>query len=180
MLNSSTMKPSNRRTALKALAGVAAAPALEAQQHQHGVALVQLTSAVAKIFNRQEMAFLAKIADLIIPRTDTPGAADAGVHFFIDGRASHDSAFAKNVRAAAAKIDAEAKQRKGKMFADMEEADQIAMLIAIQESGEFKLFKNVTIDGYYTSKQGLSQELDWNANTFLPEFKGCTHPEHQA
>ena len=169
----------NRRTALKALASSAAAPALEAQ-HQHGVALVQLAPPAAKVFNKQEMAFLAKIAGLIIPRTDTPSAADAGVHFFIDGRASHDSAFAKNVRAAAARIDAEAKKRKGKRFVEMEEADQVAMLIAIQEGAEFKLFKNLTIDGYYTSKEGLTQELGWNANTFLPEFKGCAHPEHQS
>ena len=42
-----------------------------------------------------------------------------------------------------------------------------------------KLVKDLTIEGYYTSKPGLTVELGWNANTFLSEFKGCTHPEHQ-
>jgi hypothetical protein len=44
----------------------------------------------------------------------------------------------------------------------------------------FEWMKSLTIDGYYSSKEGLVQELGWNGNTYLPEFKGCTHPEHQS
>jgi Gluconate 2-dehydrogenase subunit 3 len=44
----------------------------------------------------------------------------------------------------------------------------------------FKAIKNVTIDGYYTSKIGIHQELQYKGNTYLKEFKGCTHPEHQS
>jgi hypothetical protein len=43
----------------------------------------------------------------------------------------------------------------------------------------FKAIKNMTIDGYYTSKIGIHQELQYKGNTYLKEFKGCTHPEHQ-
>jgi hypothetical protein len=39
--------------------------------------------------------------------------------------------------------------------------------------------KGLTVDGYYTSEAGLKQELGWHGNTFLTEFKGCDHPEHQ-
>jgi hypothetical protein len=38
----------------------------------------------------------------------------------------------------------------------------------------------MTIDGYYTSKIGIHQELEYQGNTALAEFEGCTHPEHQA
>jgi Gluconate 2-dehydrogenase subunit 3 len=44
----------------------------------------------------------------------------------------------------------------------------------------FRLIKDLTIDGYYSSRSGLVEELGWHGNTFLSEFKGCTHPEHQS
>ena len=47
-------------------------------------------------------------------------------------------------------------------------------------TGETVIAKDLTIEGYYTSKPGLTVELGWNANTFLAEFQGCAHPEHQA
>ena len=43
----------------------------------------------------------------------------------------------------------------------------------------FRLLKDTTIDQYYGTREGLQKELGWDANTYLPEFKGCTHPEHQ-
>ena len=48
-----------------------------------------------------------------------------------------------------------------------------------QETPFFRAMKGLTVDGYYTSEAGLTQELGWHGNSFLPEFKGCTHPEHQ-
>ena len=69
---------------------------------------------------------------------------------------------------------------------EITEAQQVALLKAFsQEQGTsraafFKTMKDQTIDGYYGSKEGLTQELGWNANTFLKEFPGCTHPEHKA
>jgi hypothetical protein len=38
----------------------------------------------------------------------------------------------------------------------------------------------MTIDGYYTSEIGIKKELQYKGNTYLKEFKGCTHPEHQS
>ncbi len=38
----------------------------------------------------------------------------------------------------------------------------------------------MTINGYYTSAIGIQQDLQYVGNDFLPEFPGCTHPEHQA
>jgi hypothetical protein len=48
-----------------------------------------------------------------------------------------------------------------------------------RRNGLFKAIKNMTIDGYYTSKIGIDQELQYKGNTYLKEFKGCTHPERQ-
>jgi gluconate 2-dehydrogenase subunit 3-like protein len=66
---------------------------------------------------------------------------------------------------------------------------QIALLTEISknemkpqtlEERFFRAIKNMTIDGYYTSEIGIKQELQYKGNTYLKEFKGCTHPEHQS
>lgn len=41
----------------------------------------------------------------------------------------------------------------------------------------FRLIKNLTADGYYTSRVGLLQELGYNGNTALSRFPSCTIPE---
>ncbi len=38
----------------------------------------------------------------------------------------------------------------------------------------------MTVDGYYTSKIGIHQDLEYKGNTAISEFPGCTHAEHQA
>jgi hypothetical protein len=42
----------------------------------------------------------------------------------------------------------------------------------------FRLIKNLTADGYYTSRVGLLQELGYAGNTVLARFPSCTVPEH--
>ena len=43
----------------------------------------------------------------------------------------------------------------------------------------FKMLKDMTIDAYYSTRDGLERELGWKGLTPMHEFKGCTHPEHQ-
>jgi hypothetical protein len=40
--------------------------------------------------------------------------------------------------------------------------------------------KEMTVEGFYTSKIGLVDVLGYQGRTYLTEFPGCTHPEHQA
>jgi hypothetical protein len=40
--------------------------------------------------------------------------------------------------------------------------------------------KRLSVDGYYRSEAGMTQELGFEGRTFLAEFKGCTHPEHHS
>ena len=39
-----------------------------------------------------------------------------------------------------------------------------------------RLHKNLTADGYYTSRVGLLDELGYAGNTMLPKFSGCSFP----
>lgn len=42
----------------------------------------------------------------------------------------------------------------------------------------FRLIKNLTADGYYTSRVGLLEELGYAGNTALARFPVCSVPEH--
>jgi len=77
----------------------------------------------------------------------------------------------------------------GKEFAAASEGDQIKLLTEISKNERspqtaeerfFRTVKSATIDGYYTSKIGIHDELKYKGNTYLKEFVGCTHPEHQS
>lgn len=110
-----------------------------------------------KVLSAEQMKRVSALVDLIIPRTDTPGATDAGVPEFIDRKLSLDG------------------RLKEQFLSGLRGFDGV-----LKDSDPFsKLLKDLTVDGYYTSKEGLVEELGWHGNTFVAEFKGCTHPEHQ-
>ena len=133
--------------ALKSIAAAAVALPGVAQHSAEGY--------VPKALNAEQMKLTAELADLIIPRTDTPGASDARVHEYID------RALARNPEMKKVFLEGLARTERG------------------PDTPFFRLLKNLTVDGYYTSKEGLTQELGWNGKTYAAEFKGCTHPEHQ-
>ena len=178
-----------RRQAIQSALAAATVPlaAAQQQQHQHEEPLTQIKNVkkTPKFFSADEMKTLARVVDLIIPRTDTPGAADAQVHFIMDGNARARQTFGVAMRRGLTSLNGEARKKDGKAFVDLSETEQIAMLtMFMNEQGTsrasfFKLVKDATIDGYYSTQEGLKTELGWNANTFLKEFPGCTHPEHQ-
>ena len=171
------MNPTTRREALIAIA--AAAPSLNAQ-HQHADAppAVDTPAYKPKTLTPAEMDLVAKLSDLIIPRTDTPGASDAGVPEFIDRRLTASPNLAAAFRRGASLLEPD--------FAHLSTERQEAILTGMSKSPDtdggrfFRLIKDLTIDGYYSSRAGLVEELGWHGNTFLTEFKGCTHREHQS
>ncbi len=114
-------------------------------------------AAESKTFTDRERAQTARLVDLIIPHTETPGASDAKVHILIEDRASKDTKFAENWKSLLKKLpDTEA----------VEKAYQA-------KATEFTLLKDTTIDFYYSTREGLATELGWHGNTYLPEFRGC-------
>jgi gluconate 2-dehydrogenase gamma chain len=176
-----------RRELLKTAAAAIAAPVARAQ-HQHAdTGLVQLSQPYTpEALKPEQMQWVAKLVDLIIPRTDTPGASDAGVPVFIDRALTQDAEAKALFLEGMAQLDEAAQRKHGSAFAALSVERQTELLTAIETDPAsvlgrfFKQVKDLTIDGYYTSKPGLTVELDWHANTFLSEFKGCTHPEHQS
>jgi gluconate 2-dehydrogenase gamma chain len=133
----------------------------------------------AAFLSAPELECLKALVDAIIPRTDTPGASDAGVPATIDRRLADSPPFAERFRSGMKALDGDAQSRFGAVFSALTPQQQVELLTPRGQDPFFRMVKDMTVDAYYTSKEGLATELGWHGNTFLPEFKGCTHPEHQ-
>jgi len=139
-----------------------------------------------RTLNPHQNDTVVAMIDQIIPATDTPGAKGARVNEFIDviltEWALDDER--KDFLDGLAGVDKRSNELFGKSFVDASSAQQFTLLSAMDESvasqrtrrrranntvpedrdkqlkGEFfKVFKNITIHGYYTSEIGFTQEL---------------------
>lgn len=195
-------KTISRRTALKVIgAGVSAASALPilennimGQQGHSGMEMARAAETASstetlRFFNAMELATIATIADLIIPADDhSPGAKAAGVAAFIDSMVSESPEEVKTLwRSGLAGLERMSQQRFTRAFNAADTEQQISLLKAISrnersprtiEEQFFLAIKGLTVDGYYTSSIGIHQELRYQGNAYLKDFKGCTHPEH--
>ena len=50
---------------------------------------------------------------------------------------------------------------------------------ATLEERFFAALKRMTIEGYYTSAVGIHQDLNYQGNTAMADFPGCSHSEHK-
>jgi gluconate 2-dehydrogenase gamma chain len=158
-----------------------------APPHTHPAAPPQQAS--PRFFNERDFKTISRIADLLIPETETPGAVGAGVPEYIDMVISRNTdqqlAMADGLRW----LDSEANRINGKKFIDLTEEQQLSLLEPLCEAFDadrnnparnvqfFSLMKNLTADGYYTSKVGLMDELGYKGNMARMSFPDCVH-EH--
>ncbi len=164
------------------------------EDHDHGQSVAKTAQKKqpykAKFFSAGQMALIATISELIIPTDDhSPGAIAAEVPEFTDLMISESSAETKKLwNDGLAAMDKMSQDKHKAAFNKATKEQQVAMLTEISknemkpqtlEERFFRAVKNMTIDGYYTSEIGIKKELQYKGNTYLKEFKGCTHPEHQ-
>jgi hypothetical protein len=184
------LEMTSRRSALVLLA---TAPALASaagisDEHVHEQTSEQASPAALpkkpSYFSATDFGLLVCLTDLIIPRTDTPGASDAGVPLRIDRLTADNPAYQTAFRQGFDYLNLQAKPN-GKTFVELTKVEQVSVLNGMSLSSDsvqsqfFKLVKNLTIEGYYATLEGLVQELGFKGNTFRKSFEGCTHPEHQ-
>lgn len=155
-----------------------------APEHHHGVP--SQPSAAAHFFNDHDFAVISRVADLIIPETDSPGAVAAGVPAYIDqvvGRTTdHQMVVADGLRW----LDKEATRTAQKNFLELAEEQQVAILLPLCEAADvagekiqprnvqfFALIKSLAADGYYTSHAGLMEDLHYQGNAVRASYPAC-------
>jgi len=175
-------------------------PAAEgaAVAHAHHVAAQTADPSLATVgpqfFSPEEYRSVEILTELIIPTDDQPGAKEAQVARYIDfvvfSAAEFKPELQKEWSQGLAALDKLSQQKHGQAFRDLSHAQQEALLTemslpehdpkATHEGFAFyRQVKEMTVEGFYTSKIGLVDVLGYQGRTFLPEFLGCTHPEHQ-
>lgn len=128
-----------------------------------------------------ELLLTGVLAELIIPRTDTPGALGVGAHKTIDHLLKTCALGPEQARfkAGLGRVDAAAQAQDGKRFSALPAARQTALLHALDagsapfgadDRGFFRQLKGWVAFAYYTSEAGATREL-----AYLPipgGFKG--------
>lgn len=177
----------DRREALKIIGAISVSCAFPFSadelygQHAHTGGLVQVKPLQPTYFQADDLKLLSRVADLIIPETDSPSASAAGVPGYIDyvvaRNAQHKRLFADGL----AWLNEHG-------FLGLPEPQQLDLLLPLCEAADrqkaatlperfFAVLKSLTADGYYTSQAGLMKELGYKGNTVLAAFPDCTH-EH--
>ena len=143
----------------------------------------------------QQGATLKALADMIIPRTDTPGASDAGVSEFIDLVLTewYDAPERAHFLDGLATVDSQSRALFGKNFTDCSTEQQGKLLTelgakmlegavpgsrrrSVQRPAPPKAdfyadFRRLVLTAFYTSEAGATQALHYEV---IPEqYQGC-------
>jgi gluconate 2-dehydrogenase gamma chain len=158
-------------------------------------------------FSAQDFRFVEHLVEMIIPADDTPGAREAGVAEFIDFMLANRVAVTadedtrtvdERIRLGAEAqvqfsgglnwLNARSKSGHGRVFMDCSAEQQTSLLeelaykskfTASTERGRefFRLLRDYTVVGYYTSKIGLESLGYPGLRTAWSKMPGCSHPE---
>lgn len=136
---------------------------------------------VPKVLSTDQALLVSEIAERIIPKTDTPGAKDAGVTSFIDNALNLNILGDKRSKllSGLSQFSKMATSKFGKSFLDISDADKDAVIKAVASDGAvgdkanpiFKQLKELVVAGFFTSEVGAKGALAYDP---IPgEYKGC-------
>lgn len=170
-----------RRTALKIVTLGALAPAgidVWGNYHATGAAWMPENYSL-QFFTGEEKEVLDQLMEMIIPADEhSPGARAAKVSVFADLMVATSDDHVKN-------------QWRTGLRLLREESDKTSLAQALEMASThegnpkteleyfFAALKAMTVNGYYTSAIGIHRDLQYQGNTYLTSFPGCTRAEHQ-
>ena len=155
------------------------------------------TQTTPRTLDPHQYATVTAIAELILPRTDTPGATDVGVSEFIDLIVTEWYTPEERTRFLNGLADVDVRTRAlfGKNFVESSLSQQAQILTALGEQMTeeaeglrdqarqyrgsrpepnqhfYYMLRGLTLTGYYTSEAGATRELDFQ---IIPgHYDGC-------
>jgi len=132
------------------------------------------TAYAGKVFSKNQMITVATICAVVLPKTDTPSAAELDVHGFIDHQLAtcHSKSQQQQALHIVDEIDRKSLQHFSKIFIHLKLDQQTPLLIAIEASEldfslkhkeQFKTLKSLLVFGYFTTEIGATQALNYQA-----------------
>ena len=181
-----------------------ALPSVHAAGH-HGLVTIQgidhspdelerPASYVPQFFKPDDFKTIELLVEMILPTDDKPGAKEAKVADYVDFVVFSAHEFEPSLQGewtdGLVFLDRESQKQFEKVFRMASKAERETLLsemslperdLTARHEGYwfFRLVKNMTVEGFYTSRIGLIEVLDYQGMSYLSEFPGCTHPEHQ-
>jgi len=168
-----------RRAVLKAGA-VAAATTLSATP----LSAFTLPADGPRALTRDQYALLDELTEILIPADDhSGGARAAGVAAYLDGMLAEefDASVKASFVAGLTLVDGLAQQRHGRRFLALSTAEREAIVATMAEGEDnpktdearfFVMLKQRTVRGYYTSRIGIHDEMNYKGNTMQEEYSG--------
>jgi len=139
-----------------------------------------------KYFTAKQYETLTSLCDTIIPKDErSGGAVDAGAPEFIDLLTSENPEFQNRLGGGLMWLDSYCLDHYGKLYMETtpEQRKEIIELIAYRKNAKanpelhqgvafFAFLRNMTCDGFYTSKIGI-EDLQYIGNVTRSEWPGC-------
>ena len=168
-----------------ALTGLSSASAARAQQ---------ALDWQPKLLSTDQAVLLSRLCDLLLPRTSTPGALDAGVPEFIDLQLStQDGDEQLAFTGGLSWIERRSQTRHSSSFLELDDARQSALLREISDehasfppelkagAAFFAELKSRSLFAFFTSKVGRTEVLGRPGEVRREKLVGCEHSgDHSA
>lgn len=183
----------DRRAWLKASATVLGAsllplPDVAAEAPQAGAAQAAAPAeakSAGRFFSPAQHRLIEELSETIIPADSHSGGSKAAkVADFIEQNVREDTDDQQRIlwREGLRLMDSMSQHYNGKSFVDASPEERIEVLTVLSENHEmddlpevrfFHQLKRLTVTGYYTSKIGIHDELEYKGNRILQEYAGC-------
>jgi hypothetical protein len=143
------------------------------------------TKPAARFFTPAQHALVEELSETIIPADSHSGGAKAAKvadHIEQVLRESFDDSRKALWREGLRLVDVMSQHYHGKSFVNAGPDDRIAVLTVLSNNDhmtdlpEVRFFielKRLTVQGYYTSKIGIHDELEYKGNRILQDYVGC-------
>jgi hypothetical protein len=116
-------------------------------------------------FDDTEMRILAALVDVILPETDSPSGTAARTHIFIDMAVNACASEEQK------KVFRNGLAALGKAYTRRSSTRQAETLKALSASPFFRLLKDYTLTGYFTSEPGATKALAYVQSP--GRYEGC-------
>jgi hypothetical protein len=145
----------------------------------------QNVAATGRVLTSAQYSLVVELSEMIIPADGHSGGAKAAnVADYIEQVLSEsaDSVRQSDWREGLRLVELMSLHYSGKSFMESGPEERIAILSVLSDNHaavelpEVRMFndlRELTLRGYYTSKIGIHDELDYKGNVYLTEFVGC-------